>query len=324
MTWEIGIQEFELGTIVLSYQAPRESIPMIDNRYDEHPDYDSTKLLADHEVGTTIPMMGHLFTYLGLKSAGSEKYGYLSKTYSVHYEDDASGDWDQIVEIIEEFSTNVGNDSEIESAHLRNWVEVGTMIPIDAESPNLKVEKTLNESVWGNTDPHGHTHRIGGYPSFGESEDYGQPYAPDAEGNLTPIPFLGQYILPDNRYIHAYSINGLDEFEGYEEFDTPYEENLGAFAIVQGEPVEAGIILKKDEGRVVLSETAYATEDGEYPKFAFYFQGSESTEEYPHTIFRFPGADPYDGNIPPNMAVYAETFLLWDGKSKARLVEQYD
>lgn len=297
---------------------------MFDNRYNEHPDFDRELLLKPWEQEDIISMMGHDLYYAGYSVFDNElDESYEYKIFFIKEStNDNTHDWNQAIGVI----TEVLKDKPLllKTGHFEMALEMGDIFPLDRDNIAFPIEKTIYEMDWTTTDPYAHVTKIGGYPSFGEDADYGQPHTQDLDGILVPIPFLGQVILPDGRYLHAYSVDGIREYDEYaDSFEVPYSENHGTFVIIQGEPIDEKIVLKPEEHRITLSEVAHVTADGYYPTFTYYLQGGETTDEYPYTLFHFPGAHAFDGNVPANMATYTDAYMVWNGKDKAMLVEQY-
>lgn len=316
---------------------------MIDNRHNEEADFDPLVFQERRETGEKFEALNHSFTYLG--------EGYLPGALKPYFKlnifratDPAGmehlmgspfevGDSEGLSELLDEM---YGEQAFMWS----DFIEAGDLIALhhveeDGEKSFIAdPEVQLSSRAWVEADAHSHKTRIGGYPSFGDGKDYGQPYGKSDNGEWAPLPFMAQYILPDGRYVHVYSAEDADGSpDEHLDIDAGYLGNLTfdydnpnrAVVLVEGGVIPEGICLMPvdNKGRYVLRTTATEVENGDWPKSVVYFQSSVTDEEMPYSLFCIPGWSSFGEDL-DRMIPYADTYVVWDCKNKAKVFELYD
>lgn len=316
---------------------------MIDLSYNEHFDFDDDAFKKNYQVGDVFRTLSHEFTFLGTGKIdhGAEPYldlniflvkdpsGGEQYVGSVASGPKSSDDFDDLVRILEYSYPDVEftwlNDLDNPETTLIPLESIETM---GNDTYLCLPELSIFEHKWVSVDSRKHVTRLGGYPSFGDAKEYGQPHGKNAEGEWKPLPFIAQVILPNGKFVHIYHVddpegnsNDTDQYLLGFDIESPYR----SLVLVQDSEIPAGFCLMPvaDSGRSIVREEAVEVEDGRWPKATFYIQGPETDEEFPYTLFHLPSQYGY-GEDQDKMLTYAETYIIWDGKKKAKLVEQYD
>lgn len=312
---------------------------MIDNNYDEHFSYEAEVFEKSHAVGEKFETLSHEFTFLGKGILPEIAPNIQIDVYSAK---DPAG--------VEQFLGGIPHNSlteaEIEGIQTRlqeidpdenfywayNLDDNTTLIPLESAiqtTPGLyelMPETSIVTREWVNVDPNSHVTRIGGYPSFGNTTAYGQPHGKNDEGEWKPLPFIAQYILPNGKFVHIYHVDdpegngGTDQYELGFSIDSPNR----TLVLFQDGVIPEGICLMpvEDGGRSVVSGEALTVE-GSWPKSGYWVQGTETDEEYPYLLMHLTGQNGY-GKESDRMLNYADAYIIWDCKSKGKMVEQYD
>lgn len=315
---------------------------MIDSNYYEHHAFDSEIFEDIRSAGDKFNSLSHDFTFLGKGKLdhGLEAYFdldiYLAKDVAgieqymgyIRSYPESDKEYDEIQLVLEQ--AYPGSEFHI------SWgpSPMATLIPLDKieETPAgeylVTPEIPIWKHKWVSVDANEHLTRLGGYPSFGEASAYGQPHGRNDEGEWKPLPFIAQYILPDGRFVHIYHVDDPEGYEGKNDdhllgfsIDCPYR----SLVLIQDSIIPDGFCLMPVENkeRSIVSTKAVAVEGGKWPKSVNYIQGTETDEGYPYTLFHLPSSSGY-GEDQDKMLTYAEAYIVWDGKNKAKLVEQYD
>lgn len=314
---------------------------MIDSLYEEHHNFASEVFQQNRSMGEKFETLNHEFTFLGTGRIdhGLEPY-FLLDVYKVT---DAAG-IEQYVGCVKEYPAEEASDEvlaivehsypDIEFSWMMFLEDSPVLVPLesieekDAGNYILNLEIPIWDRKWITVDPHSHVTRLGGYPSFGDAKEYGQPHGKNDSGEWKPLPFIAQYILPNGKFVHVYHI---DDPEGYGG-DT--DQHLLGFSIenpsrslilIQDSVIPEGYCLMpvKEGERSIVRAEAVSVEGGNWPKSVSYIQGTETDEEYPYSLFHLPSNHGF-GEDQDKMVTYADTYIVWNGKNKAKLVEQYD
>lgn len=315
---------------------------MIDYNYNEHYDYAGDEIFTrDYAIDESFETLAHKFTFLGKGTLQTERAPYLEM--SIFIVEDSAGFEQYVGYATTSFNkTGFAADIELLTASLAEsypsveflWLETlaffnDAIIPlssIEDVSHNSFVavpEIDISQQLWKSVGAWSHITRIGGYPSFGHTEPYGQPHSKNDNGELTPLPFLAQYILPEGKFVHIYHVDDPEENDrplGFG-FDNPHR----SLVLIEDAPIPEGFCLMPvtAEERSVASKDAFTVDDDNWPQASFYVQGNETDEEYPYTLMHLPAKNSVTYN-PEKMLTYADTYIVWNGKDSAKLVEQYD
>lgn len=318
---------------------------MIDNRHNEEEEFDAKVFLHERKAGENFEALKHSFTYLGKGRLPGALAPYF--TLNIFRVTDPAG-IEQLVgspveiaetdpdELLDLFDKLYGSQAFMWT----EYIELGELIPLhhieDEEKPELVAhpEVQLSSRQWVEADPHSHKTRVGGYPSFGDYKEYGQPHGKSDNGEWAPLPFMAQYILPDGRYVHIYAAEDADSspdehldidpnYLGDKTFE--YDNPNRAIALVEGGTIPDGVCLMPvtETGRMTLRTTAAEVKDGDWPKGVVYFQGSETDDELPYSLFCIPGWSSFGEDLDRTIP-YADTYVVWDCKNKAKVFELYD
>lgn len=318
---------------------------MIDNRHNEEEGFEPELFLEKRKAGESFESLGHVFTFLGQgRLPGAlAPYFFLNIFRAV----DPAGMEQLLASPVEIVDTDADELMELmdetygEQAFMwSEFIEPGELLPVshlgDADDNTFIAhpEVQLSSRKWVETDAHSHKTRIGGYPSFGEYKEYGQPHAKSDSGEWAPLPFMAQYILPDGRYVHVYAAEDADESPSdhldidpdyLDDKTFEYDNPNRAIALVEGGTIPEGVCLMPvpEEGRLVLRTTASEVEDADWPKGVVYFQSSMTDEEMPYSLFCIPGWSSFGEDLHLTIP-YADTYIVWDCKNKAKVFELYD
>lgn len=312
---------------------------MIDDNYNEHFAYEPEVFEKPHVLGEKFENLSHEFTFLGKGTWEEVAPDIQMDIYSAK---DPAG--------VEQFIGCIPQDSLTEErikkliVQLRKidpdenfyWVhdlDNGTTLislesitEIAAESYKVTPETSIVTREWLTVDPNSHVTRIGGYPSFGEAPVYEQPHGKNDDGEWKPLPFLAQYILPNGKFVHIYHVDDPEGNGGTDQFELGFsiESPNRTLVLFQDGMIPEGICLKPSEDgkRSVASEEALTVE-GIWPKAGYWVQGAETDEEYPYLLMHLTGQNGY-GKETERMLNYADAYIIWDCKSKGKMIEQYD
>lgn len=312
---------------------------MIDHNYDEHFAYDPKVFETSHTVGEKFETLSHEFIFLG---KGSWKEVTDDVQMDIYLATDPA-EVEQFIGCIPRDSLTKENlerlilkIQEIDPDEYFSWVyqlDRGTvLIPLEAatqvgsELYDVTPETSITAREWLTVDPNSHVTRVGGYPSFGEAPAYEQPHGKNDDGEWKALPFLAQYILPNGKFIHIYHIDDPEGYGDTDQFELGFsiDSPNRTLVLFQDGMIPEGICLKPaDDGkRSVVSEEALTVE-GAWPKAGYWVQGSETDEEYPYLLMHLTGQNGY-GKETERMLNYADAYIIWDCKSKGKMVEQYD
>lgn len=315
---------------------------MIDNCYSEHHAFDAEAFQPDYQVGETFTTLEHEFTYLGkakldhgLESyfdldvyltkdaAGIEQYVGLVRRYP-----EEGKEYDEMQKILEY------SYPDIEFSWLWELPSGNALVPLEALHATSEgnyiatPEVPIWDKKWVYTDAREHVTRFGGFPSFGNAKEYGQPHGKNDSGEWKPLPFIAQYILPDGKFIHIYHVDDPEGYGGNPDqhlLDFGIENPYRSLILIQDQVIPEGFCLMplKDGERSIVTEKAVTVEGRNWPKSVAYIQGPETDEEFPYALFHFPSGHGF-GEDTDKMLTYTDAYVVWNGKDKAKLVEQYD
>jgi hypothetical protein len=314
---------------------------MIDSNYSEHHNFESEIFQKNYLIGETFNTLDHEFTFLGKGKLdhGLEPYFDLD----IYQAKDDAG-IEQYVGFVKESPDEEAMDemqivldkaySDVEFSWLFELENDVTLVPLESieeTKPGTYVvtpEIPIWSRKWVSVDPHEHVTRLGGYPSFGEAKEYGQPHGKNDSGEWKPLPFIAQYILPDGKFVHIYHVDDPEGYGGDTEqplLDFGIENLHRSLVLIEGSVIPEGYCLMpvKDENRVIVTEKAVTVEGGNWPKSVAYIQGAETDEEFQYTLFHLPSGHGF-GEDTDKMLTYTDTYIVWNGKDQGKLVEQYD
>jgi hypothetical protein len=312
---------------------------MIDDNYNEHFAYEPEVFEKSHAIGETFENISHAFTFLG---KGILQGIAPDVTLDVYSAKDPAG-VEQFIACIPQSSLNEKEISDL-TLHLQEidpdenfyWVHdlarMTTLIPLESvteSSPGnyqVALETSIVTREWVDVDPNSHVTRIGGYPSFGDAPAYGQPHGKNDDGEWKKLPFIAQYILPNGKFIHIYHVDDPEGNGGTDQYELGFSiDSLNrTLVLFQDGVIPDGICLMpvEDDERSVVSEEALTVE-GTWPKSGYWVQGPETDEEHPYLLMHLTGQNGY-GKETERMLNYADAYIVWDCKSKGKMVEQYD
>lgn len=314
---------------------------MIDNNYMEHHNFDGELFEKDYSIGDKFETLNHEFTFLGKGEIdhGLEPYFELD----IYRATDVAGIEQYLGHVTRYCSDDKFDEMTLVLEHSYPDIEFPWISDEDGDFTLIPLESIHEQSVghytvtveipswnrkWVSVDPNAHITRLGGHPSFGNAKEYGQPHGKNDSGEWKPLPFIAQYILPDGKFIHIYHVDDPEGYGGNPEqhlLDFGIENPNRSLVLIQDSVIPDGFCLMplKDGERSIFTENAVAVEGGNWPKSVNYIQGTETDEDYPYTLMHLPGTSGY-GEDTDKMVTYTETYIVWDGQKKAKLVEQYD
>ena len=181
------------------------------------------------------------------------------------------------------------------------------------EPKNIRIANQFEviEDLWFEVAPDSLGTRMGGVPLNTDGTLYAGPWPHAKDGYFS---FIGQYQLPDGRYIHQFSNYNAENYDysvmGDSDID-PY-----SVALVEGEPATEGVTLSLEGQRDIL-----------YPDVAYAQKRHESVKAYPPVwIQDEPAVKDVDykfllgfgdrqGPIEADEFHYGDMYLFWNPKN---------